>query len=77
MRSCGWQPGRGEGLVTSCFIWAQLDLMFERRTGTKPGERRYCHYGDCGDGLSWEELGNKESEDMHTQTQTYCGHVHT
>lgn len=59
--------GDWEGrLVTSCFIWAQLDLIFKTRTEGEPEE--HCHYSDGADGLSWEVWGNKESEDKHTFT---------
>lgn len=68
MRSCGWLGG---GLVTSCFIWAQLDLMFKRRTEAEPEQHQHCHYSDRADGLSWEEWGNKKSEDKHTFTHIY------
>ncbi len=64
-----------EGFVSTCFIWAQLDSVFKKRTEAGQEEHRCCHYGDRADGLSWEEWANKESEEKHTlsnqQRQTH------
>lgn len=61
----------GERSVTSCFIWAQLDLMFKKRPEAETEE--YCHYSNGADALSGEGVGgNKGSEDRQTFTHRHA-----